>query len=324
LPGVQTEHQLRLPFDKPPTPKGTPPVKGTPQGSPQQVDLFKPPAGNAATATTDAVKTVDVAKDTSNATKAATGTNATAVTKVADNAKPALGGAGTVTKDVTAVNEMTKDTAKAVDASKDLAQAANVTKDANAVAQVTKDASLASKAAPLVQDAQAVAKATKTVAPAVKTVAPAVKEAGALSKVVGAVGKVATPVVKVAAPVLKVVGEVAKPLAVGVAVVDLATANNNTDRLVASGDLVAGVAAYCGPVGEAGAAGYTLGGLADKGIEVASKAAFGVDLSPSNGISHGLDAQDKLISAVIPDDPKKPAYKNENKIAWFLIDTLGF
>jgi hypothetical protein len=105
---------------------------------------------------------------------------------------------------------------------------------------------------------------------------------------------------------------------------DLVTANNNSDRLVATGDLAAGVAVYFGPVGDAFAVGYTGGGLADKGIEKASKAAFGVDLSPSNGIAHSLDQQDKLVSAIIPDDPKKPAYKNQNKVAWFLIDKLGF
>jgi hypothetical protein len=117
---------------------------------------------------------------------------------------------------------------------------------------------------------------------------------------------------------------VAKPLGVGVAAIDLATAHNNTDRLVATGDLAAGVAVYFGPVGESFTVGYTVGGLVDTGIEKASKATLGVDLSPSNGIAKQLEMTDKVASMVIPDDSSKPAYKNQNKVAWFLIDTLGF
>ena len=324
LPGVQTEHQLGL-FDKPPMPQTQGPVKVTSQGGPQQLELFKPPEGNAATAATDAAKTADVAKPVSNVPKAAAAPDATTVAKAVDNAKPTLGGGtAAVTKDATGVSELTKDAKVASDVSRDLSGASQVTHDASAVAQVAKDATVGAKVAPLAQDAEALAKVAKTVAPAAKAVTPVVKEAGALAKVAKTTVAVARPVVKVVAPVARVVGEVAKPLGVAVAAVDLATANNNTDRLVAAGDLAAGVAMYCGPVGEAFSVGYTVGGLADKGIEKASKAAFGVDLSPSNGISHAMDAGDKLVSAVIPDDPKKPAYKNENKLAWFLIDTLGF
>ncbi|MFL6164257.1 MAG: SpvB/TcaC N-terminal domain-containing protein [Jatrophihabitantaceae bacterium] len=325
LPGVKTEYQPNLPFDKPPVPKSTAPVKTTPQGNPEQLELFKPSAGNSATATTDAVKTVDATKDASTVGKTTTVTNdAAAATKVVDKAKPAVTAGTNVTKDATAVNEVTKDVGKVAEASQDAAKATGVVKDANAVANATKDASVVAKAAPVVEDATAIAKVTKTVAPVAKTVTPVVKEAGALTKTLTTVSKVAAPVVKVVKPVAKVVGEVAKPLAVGLAVVDMATANNNSQRLVAGGDLVAGVAMYCGPVGEAFSVGYTVGGLADKGIETASKAAFGVDLSPSNGLSKVMDAQDKMVSAIIPDDPNKPAYKNENKVAWFLIDKLGF
>jgi RHS repeat-associated protein len=322
VPGVQAEHQLGL-FDKPPVPDG-PPVTVTPQGGPRQLELFEPPPGNAATAATDAAKTADVAKPVSNVPKAATSTDVTAVAKAADNAKPTLGSTAAVTKDATGVSEVTKDATAAADVAKDVAQASQATQEASAVAQVAKDATLATKVAPLAQDAQAVEKIAKTVTPVAKAVTPALREAGAATKVVRNVVAVAKPVVKVVAPVVKVLGEVAKPLAVAGAVFDLTNAHNNTDRLVASGDLAAGVAMYCGPVGEAFSAGYTVGGLADKGIEKGSKALFGVDLSPSNGISYALDGEDKLISAVIPDDPKKPAYKNENKLAWFLIDTLGF
>ncbi|MEO3780966.1 SpvB/TcaC N-terminal domain-containing protein [Micromonospora sp. B11E3] len=311
LPGVQTEYQLKLPFDQPAAPKA-PPVATTPHGGPQQIELFKQPASAATTATNEAAKTVEAAKDTA------------AVTRTLDKAKPAVTGTTTVTRDATAVSEVTKDAAKVTELTKDTRMVTGVAKEANAVAEITKDATVLSKAAPVAQDANALARTAKAVAPAAKTVTPVVKEAGALAKTAGGLAKVAAPVVKVVAPVAKVVGAVAKPLAVGVAAVEVVTAHNNTDRLVASGDLVAGVAMYCGPVGEAFSAGYTVGGLADKGIEKASKAAFGVDLSPSNGLSKVMDAQDKLISAVIPDDPQKPAYKNENKLAWFLIDKLGF
>ncbi|GGN81504.1 hypothetical protein GCM10011579_068160 [Streptomyces albiflavescens] len=195
-------------------------------------------------------------------------------------------------------------------------EGAAVTKAAPAV----QEASALAKAAPVVEDAQAVAKVAKSAAPIVKEAAPVVKQAGTLSKVTSDGVKL----LKAMAPAAKVVGEVAKPLGVIVAAADLATANNNTDRLVASGDLAAGVAMYCGPVGEAFSVGYTVGGLADKGIEKASKALVGVDLSPSNGIAHSLDASDRLVSALVPDNSSKPAYKNQNKVAWFLIDTLGF
>ena len=129
------------------------------------------------------------------------------------------------------------------------------------------------------------------------------KSEGALVKAAGAAGGVA----KVAAPILKVVGEVAKPLAVGLAVHDLATSKTAGDRLAAGGDLVAGVAAYAGPLGEAFSGGYTLGGLADKGIEKATVAAVGTDLSPSGLIAKGLTAADQQVSKLWA-DPSKPAY----------------
>ncbi len=176
--------------------------------------------------------------------------------------------------------------------------------------------------------------ALKSVVPIVKGGTPVAKNAGVLTKAVSAGGKVlkaatpvvkaAAPVVKAAAPVMRLVGKVAKPLAVGVAAADLATANNNSDRLVAAGDLSAGIAAYCGPVGAVGSGAYTVTGLADEGLAKLSKAMVGQDLSPSSLQSMRMGASDRLISSVIPDSPDKPAYKNENKIAWFLIDTLGF
>jgi len=139
-------------------------------------------------------------------------------------------------------------------------------------------------------------------AAAVSTEAVA-KSEGALVKAAGAAGGVA----KAAAPVVKVAGEVAKPLAVGLAIHDLATSKTTGDKLVAGGDLVAGVAAYAGPVGEAFSAGYTVGGLADKGIEKATVAAFGTDVSPSGLIAKGLTAADQQVSKLWA-DPSKPAY----------------
>ena len=207
-------------------------------------------------------------------------------------------------------------------------------------AVLTKAAPAADDAALAAKTEAGAAKAMKTGGDVITSVKPVaqegtvVKAGGALTKVVATGSKVvktmapvlkaAKPVLKVVAPVAKVVGKIAKPLAVGVASVELVTASNNTDRLVASGDLAAGVAAYCGPVGVAFSVGYTVGGLADQGIGMATKATIGVDLSPSNLMAHQATATDQLISKVIPDSPDKPAYKNENKVAWFLIDTLGF
>ncbi|NTW38376.1 MAG: hypothetical protein HGA44_00575, partial [Cellulomonadaceae bacterium] len=284
LPGVQTESQLNL-FDQRPAAPRVDVAPKAPAGPPaEQLPLFKEPVPSgpgSAGAPPSVAKAADITQDATKATELA--------------------------KDASTTVDVTKDAAKAADVTKDVATAADVTKDAGKVAEVTKDAAAIKNLAPVVKDGEAAADVAKSVAPVVKTVTPAVKEAGALTRtlesaaVLGSkVVKVAAPVVKVAAPVVRVIGEVAKPLAVGVAAVDLATANNNTDRLVAAGDLTAGVAMYCGPVGEAFALGYTVGGLADKGIEKASKSLVGVDLSPSNGLSHVMDAQDKIISAVIP------------------------
>jgi hypothetical protein len=229
--------------------------------------------------------------------------------------------AGKVGEDANAAAAVTKDVTVAADVAKDANTLAN---DAKAVQAVSKEAAAVTD---LAKDAKVVGDALKTAAPLAKDAALVTKEAGALTRVVNVgtkVVKIAAPVVKVAAPVVKVIGKVAKPLGVGVAAYELSTAHNNTDRLVASGDLVAGVAMYAGPVGEAFAGGYTLGGLADKGIEKASVAVVGVDLSPSNVLAHQMDAVDKVASYVLPDNKNQPAYKNENKIAWFLIDKLGF
>ncbi|MCX5173532.1 hypothetical protein OG616_36630 [Streptomyces antibioticus] len=210
-----------------------------------------------------------------------------------------------------------------------------ITPTVNKLASGADDAAAAAKAeAATAKAMQTGGAAVKSVVPVVKAGTPAVKASGALTKAVATgtrvlkaaqpVVKVAAPVVKAAAPVVKLVGKVAKPLAVGVAACEMATANNNSERLVAAGDLAAGAAAYGGPVGVAFSVGYTVGGLADKGITAASRATIGVDLSPSNLLSHGMTGADRVISGVLPDSPSKPAYKNENKIAWFMIDTLGF
>ncbi|MGE2817993.1 SpvB/TcaC N-terminal domain-containing protein [Mycobacterium heidelbergense] len=350
LPAAPPGQQLSLPgVSQQPTPRGDPygqsaqldewlakkgvskaPAQPPPPAAPAAAPAPAPAPSSAAPAP-EAIKTADVtAAESAGATKAVeTANDATTVTRTVDTAAPAAGAqtAAKVTKDASGVADVSKDTAAAAEVVKDVKnteKAAEVTKDAATLSAVTKDASVVAKSSEVAQDAKSITTLAKTVTPAAKTLTPAAKEAGALTKVVSGTIKVAKPVVKVIAPVARVVGEVAKPLGVATAAVDLATANNNTDRLVASGDLVAGGAVYFGPVGEAFAGGYTLGGLADKGIEKASKAAFGVDLSPSNGIGHALDAQDKLVSAIIPNDPNKPAYKNENKIAWFLIDKLGF
>ena len=313
---------------------------------PEQLQLNFTPGTNATTVATDAnaaAKAAPVAADTAAAAKVApVASDVNAATKVA----PAVADTNAATKVVPVATDATT-VAKVAPAVND---ATAVTKAApalnegstvvNTVTTVT-DTSAAAKVAPVVSDTAAAVntdatlvkaaeqgtEVVKTLAPVAKEASPALKEAGALTKVMGAGSKVlkaAQPVIKVVGPVLRTAGEVAKPLGVVVATADLATANNNTDRLVAAGDLTAGVAMYCGPVGEAFGAGYTLGGLADQGIAKASKATLGVDLSPSNGIAQELNMADKLVSAVLPDSSDKPAYKQENKVAWFLIDTLGF
>jgi hypothetical protein len=60
--------------------------------------------------------------------------------------------------------------------------------------------------------------------------------------------------------------------------------------------------------------------LADKGIEWASKKAFGIDLSPSNLIAANLTATDQAVSKLWA-DPSKPAYTQT--LGWKLADWLG-
>ena len=305
-PTPKPTEQLELNFDKPAAPAAK---------SAEQLDL------NLGKPADTAPKPVDTTPKPADTTAAAPKTADPAAppaevagpkpTALADDAAVAGKGTGAAVQDTNAVADVVKDANTAVDVAKDVN---TVAKDANTVSDVVKDA-------------KAVGDAVKTGAPLLKEGAAVAKEAGTLTKIVNTgskVVKVAAPVIKVAKPVVRVVGEVAKPLGVGVAVLDLATSHNNSDRLVATGDLAAGVAVYFGPVGESFTAGYTVGGLVDKGIEKGSMATVGVDLSPSNGIAHELNAADKAVSYVLPDDSSKPAYKNQNKVAWFLIDTLGF
>ncbi|MFE2998004.1 SpvB/TcaC N-terminal domain-containing protein [Nocardia sp. NPDC059246] len=322
LPGTGSQPAAAaesVPKTRTPAPKSPP----APASPPEPLPAAGPPEPPA-----EALKSADTAAESSNATKVVeTANDATTVTKPVDAAAPALTGgetSATVVKDATGVSEVGKDAAGAAEIAKDTEKATEAAKDAVTLANASKDASVLAKTATVAEDAKAVGALAKTATPVAKSLVPATREAGALTKMVSGAVKVARPVVEVVAPVVKVVGEIAKPLGVMVAAADLATAPNNSDRLVAAGDLAAGVAMYCGPVGEELSVGYTVGGPADKAIEKASKAAFGVDLSPSNGIAHALDAQDKLVSSVIPDNPKQPAYKNENKLAWSLIDKLGF
>ena len=96
------------------------------------------------------------------------------------------------------------------------------------------------------------------------------------------------------------------------------TATNNSDRLQAGADTVANAAMYAGPVGEAFSAGYAGGQLLDAGVEYAT----GESLS-SRG-ARGLGSVDRAVSSVLPADESLPEYKQENRIAWWLIDTFNF
>ncbi|MCP9470217.1 MAG: FG-GAP-like repeat-containing protein [Nitrospira sp.] len=119
------------------------------------------------------------------------------------------------------------------------------------------------------------------------------------------------------ARVLGVAGRVAAPLAIAESSVRLATATNNLDRLQAGADTAAGAASYAGPVGVAFSVGYGAGQLLDVGVE----AATGESLS-SRG-ARGMEAVDRAISSVLPEDESLPEYKRENRIAWWLIDTFN-
>ncbi len=129
--------------------------------------------------------------------------------------------------------------------------------------------------------------------------------------------RVARSGVRGGARVAGVVGRVAAPLAVAESSLRLATATNNSDRLQAGADTAAGLASYAGPVGAAFSAGYGAGQLLDAGVE----AATGESLS-SRG-ARGLGSVDRAISSVLPENESLPEYKQENRVAWWLIDTLG-
>ena len=305
-PGAPPSGQLQLSFGKPP-----------PQSTQLELSLGKADAaaGTAKAAGTATQETTAIAKTAAPAVQE--------TTAIAKTAAPATQDAAAVAKSAAPVTQDTAAVAKT--AAPVVQDSAAVAKSAAPIVQDT--TAIAKTAAPVAQDTAAMAKTAapvlqdvKSLAPVVKSAEPVIKETGTLSKVIGGGAKV----LKTVAPALRVVGEVLKPLAVATSTADLATANNNTDRLVAAGDLSAGVAMYCGPVGEAFSVGYTAGGLVDKGISYVSTKTVGVDLSPSAGVATSMNVGDKLVSAVIPDDSSKPAYKNENKVAWFLIDTLGF
>ncbi|GAB2519249.1 hypothetical protein GCM10027167_22770 [Nocardia heshunensis] len=179
-----------------------------------------------------------------------------------------------------------------------------VGQDIHATAEITQNTEV------LAQDTKLLTKVTDTAVKGMRKAAPV------LQKVRPVAQKVATG--------LKVVGKVAAPLAVVSSGYDMVTAPNNTNRMEAAGDFVNSVAPYFGPVGESFSTGYTFGGLADAGIKKASTSTIGVDLSPSHAIALQLNMWDTVVSAVIPDDPNQPGYKNKNKISWFLIDKCNF
>jgi RHS repeat-associated protein len=66
--------------------------------------------------------------------------------------------------------------------------------------------------------------------------------------------------------------------------------------------------------------GYLAGSLLDKGVEWASKKAFGVDLSPSNVLASGMTAVDQALTPLWA-DPSKPAYTQT--LGWKLADWFG-
>jgi hypothetical protein len=66
----------------------------------------------------------------------------------------------------------------------------------------------------------------------------------------------------------------------------------------------------------AGSVGYGAGQLLDMGVE----AATGESLS-SRGASV-LTSADQALSSVLPEDTSLPEYKQENRVAWWLIDTF--
>lgn len=80
-------------------------------------------------------------------------------------------------------------------------------------------------------------------------------------------------------------------------------------------------ASFLGPAAAitgAGAAGYALGTLMDASVG----AVTGQSLSDRTA-DRVFGAADRLISPFLSEDESQPRYKQENKIAWYLIDTFG-
>jgi RHS repeat-associated protein len=111
---------------------------------------------------------------------------------------------------------------------------------------------------------------------------------------------------------LRTAGRVAGPIVIAESTLRLATANNNSDRLQAGADTVAGVAMYAGPVGRAFSLGYAGGQLLDQ--------ASGGRLS--GGVASGMESVDQTVSSILPRNEALPEYKQRNRIAWWLIDTF--
>jgi RHS repeat-associated protein len=194
----------------------------------------------------------------------------------------------------------------------------------------TADASLAQAGAAVAKADAGVAKAGAAVAKVeaglVQAGATAAKvetglaRAGAVAKGLAPAASKLAGAAKALAPAARVVGKVAGPLGVAVSAAGIATATNRLDRVQATADTAAAAVGFAGPLGAAFSTGYTVGGLADKGIEWASKKAVGVDLSPSNIIASGLTAADQLVSKAFA-DPSKPAYTQT--LGWKIADYFG-
>jgi len=117
---------------------------------------------------------------------------------------------------------------------------------------------------------------------------------------------------KVGADALGVVGTT-------VTVIELAKAKNNLDRVDKALNLAFDLAGYV-PLPHFK--------VASKTWDWTTTVVTGLDEASgkklSGGLSKGIEISDKAVSSLLPKDENLPEYKQENRVAWWLIDTLGF
>jgi hypothetical protein len=109
-------------------------------------------------------------------------------------------------------------------------------------------------------------------------------------------------------------------------------ATNNLDRIGHGTDTAfAGAGTAAGLMTLFGAGSATVGGVAVAPVLGAASAGYGIGRSIDNAtdgrisdnVATGMTIADQAISSILPSNPNQPEYRNQNRIAWALIDAFN-